>query len=100
RSPWRYSKGKEAVMPLAEDFPEITKRNEPLAPYTHLKIGGPAEYLIQPRDTDELRAVLTACQTRKIPVRMLGGGYNLLVRDDPVPGAAVRLDAPAFRMIE
>jgi len=87
-------------MSLAETFPEITKRNEPLAPYTHLKIGGPAEFLIQPRSVDELRSVLTTCQTQQVPVRMLGGGNNLLVRDDPVPGAVVQLTAPAFTMIE
>jgi UDP-N-acetylmuramate dehydrogenase len=87
-------------MSLADDFPEITKRNEPLAPYTHLKIGGPAEFLIQPRTVDELRAVLTACQVQKVPVRMLGGGNNLLVRDDPVLGAVVRLTHAAFTMIE
>jgi UDP-N-acetylmuramate dehydrogenase len=87
-------------MSLADDFPEITRRNEPLAPYTHLKIGGPAEFLVQPRTTDELRAVLNACQTKKVPVRMLGAGHNLLVKDDPVPGAVVRLTAPAFTLIE
>jgi UDP-N-acetylmuramate dehydrogenase len=87
-------------MSLADDFPEITKRNEPLAPYTHLKIGGPAEFLIQPRTVDELRAVLSACQAQKVPVRMLGGGNNLLVRDDPVLGAVVRLTHAAFTMIE
>jgi UDP-N-acetylmuramate dehydrogenase len=87
-------------MSLADDFPDITKRNEPLGPYTHLKIGGPAELLIQPRDVDELRTVLTACQTQKIPVRMLGGGNNLLVREEPVPGAVIRLTAPAFTMLE
>ncbi|HSQ56586.1 MAG TPA: UDP-N-acetylmuramate dehydrogenase [Gemmata sp.] len=87
-------------MSLADDFPKITKRNEPLAQYTHLKIGGPAELFIQPRTTDELRDVLTACQTQKVPVRMLGAGHNLLVRDDPVPGAVVRLTTPAFTMIE
>ncbi|MFO0823017.1 MAG: FAD-binding protein [Gemmataceae bacterium] len=78
-------------MSLVEEFPEITKRNEPLAPYTHLKIGGPAELFIQPRTVDELRRVLTACQSKNVPVRMLGGGHNLLVRDDPVPGAVVQL---------
>lgn len=87
-------------MSLADQFPEIVKRNEPLAPHTHLKIGGPAELLIQPRDVDELRAVLLACQNQKVPVRMLGGGNNLLVRDDPVPGAVIRLTAPAFTMLE
>lgn len=87
-------------MSLADQFPEITKLNEPLAPHTHLKIGGPAEFLIRPRTVDELRAVLAACQKQKVPIRMLGGGFNLLVRDDPIPGAVVRLTAPAFTMIE
>ena len=83
-------------MSLADDFPEIAKRNEPLAPHTHLKIGGPAEFLLQPRTVEELQTVLAACQKKNVPVRMLGGGFNLLVRDDPVPGAVVRLTAPAF----
>jgi UDP-N-acetylmuramate dehydrogenase len=87
-------------MSLADDFPKITTRNAPLAPYTHLRIGGPAEYLIQPRTTEELRAVLMACDQKHIPVRMLGGGHNLLIRDDPVPGAVIRLTAAAFTLLE
>lgn len=85
---------------LADRFPEITKRREPLAPYTHLRIGGPAEFLVQPRTVDELRDVMTFTREGRIPVRMLGGGNNLLVRDDPVPGAVVRLSGPAFAWIE
>ena len=85
---------------LADQFPTITKRNEPLAPHTRLKIGGPAEFLVEPADVDELRTVLDACAAAKVPVRMLGGGFNLLVRDDPVPGAVVRLTSAAFTMIE
>lgn len=87
-------------MSLADLFPAITRRNEPLAPHTHLKIGGPAEFLVQPRDTAELKAVLDACQKHKVPVRMLGGGYNLLVRDDPVPGAVIQLTRPTFTILE
>src|SRR5882757_8366173 len=87
-------------MSLADQFAAITKRDEPLAPHTHLKIGGPAEFLLQPRSVEELQAVLAACQTQSVPVRMLGGGFNLLVRDDPVSGAVVRLTAPAFTKIE
>lgn len=87
-------------MPLALQFPEIMKRNQPLAPFTHLKIGGPAEYLAEPRDVDELNAVLAACQAHRVPVRMLGGGFNLLIPDEPVPGAVVRLTAPAFTFLK
>jgi UDP-N-acetylmuramate dehydrogenase len=86
-------------MSLADQFPEITTRNAPLAPFTHLKIGGPAEFLVQPRSVDELNAVLRACQTSAVKVRMLGGGYNLLVRDDPVPGAVIRLVGEPFTFL-
>lgn len=81
-------------------FPEITKQNEPLAPYTHLKTGGPAEYLIQPRSVPELANVLKQCHQSKMPVRMLGGGYNLLIRDEKIPGVVIRLSGPAFAGIE
>jgi UDP-N-acetylmuramate dehydrogenase len=87
-------------MSLADQFPEITKRNQPLAPFTHLKIGGPAEFLVQPRTVDELNAVLSACQRDRVPVRMLGGGFNLLVQDDPIPGAVIRLTADPFTFLK
>lgn len=85
---------------LADTFPAITKTREPLAAYTHLRIGGPAEFLVQPRTVDELVSVLRFCKANRVPLRMLGGGFNLLVRDDPVPGAVMRLSGPAFSFIE
>jgi UDP-N-acetylmuramate dehydrogenase len=87
-------------MTIADWFPEIVKRGEPLAPYTHLRIGGPAEFLVQPRTATELAAVLRRCKEQRVPVRMLGGGFNLLVRDEPVPGAVVRLQGEAFAGLE
>lgn len=87
-------------MSLADEFPAITKRREPLAPYTHLRIGGPAEFFIQPRTVDELKSVLRHCATHDVPLRMLGGGNNLLIRDDPVPGAVMRLAGPALGNVE
>lgn len=83
-------------MSLADTFPAITTCNEPLAPHTHLRIGGPAEYYIQPHSVKELASVLQYCKRHSVPLRMLGGGHNLLVRDDPVPGAVVRLTSPEF----
>ncbi len=87
-------------MSLVDQFPDITKSNAPLAPFTHLKIGGPAEFLVQPRTVDELNAVLTACQRDNVPVRMLGGGFNLLVQDDPIRGAVIRLVAEPFTFLK
>ncbi len=87
-------------MSLSEQFPEITRCGEPLAPYTHVRIGGPAEYLVQPRTVAELSSVLKYCHSNTLPLRMLGGGYNLLVRDEPVRGAVMRLHAEPFRFVE
>ncbi len=86
-------------MPWPDEFAEFTRPNEPLAPYTHLKIGGPAEWLVQPRSADELAAVLRHCARGHVPVRVLGGGVNLLVRDEPLAGAVIRLSAPAFTAV-
>ena len=43
--------------------------NEPLAPYTYLKVGGPAEFLVQPRSRDELSAVVQHCFQKRLPLR-------------------------------
>jgi UDP-N-acetylmuramate dehydrogenase len=85
---------------LAEQFQEITKRDQPLAPFTHLRIGGPAEFLVQPRNLADLNAVLAFCQAEGVPVRMLGGGFNLLVHDEPIPGAVIRLTADPFTFLK
>jgi UDP-N-acetylmuramate dehydrogenase len=65
-----------------------------------LKTGGPAECFVQPNTVDELKAVLTHCHSEKIPIRMLGGGFNLLVRDEPVPGVVLRLSNTVFGNVQ
>jgi UDP-N-acetylmuramate dehydrogenase len=82
------------------DFAEITRHREPLAPFTYLKLGGPAEMLIQPRSFEELSAVVRCCYDQHVPLRVLGSGCNLLVRDEGVPGVVLRLSEPAFTRIE
>jgi UDP-N-acetylmuramate dehydrogenase len=84
---------------LAE-FDAIVKRDEPLAPYTYLKLGGPAEILVRPRTVVELSAVVAACTRDEVPLRVLGGGCNLIVRDEGVTGAVLRLTEPAFASVE
>src|SRR5437016_4411453 len=82
-----------------EDFSAFVKFDEPLAPYTHLKLGGPAEALAQPRSVEELCAVVRRCFERQLPLHLLGGGCNLLVRDEGVRGVVLRLSEPAFAQV-
>src|SRR5262249_43553076 len=85
---------------LAEAFPDIVRTGEALAAYTLLRLGGPAEFLAQPRSVDELASLMKACAERKLPVRILGIGSALLVGDEGVKGVVLRLSAPAFGRIE
>ena len=77
-------------------FNEILQRDEPLAPYTWLNLGGPAQYLFTPRSIDELTELVRALNASQTPIRILGGGSNLLVKDEGVSGAVIRLTSPAF----
>jgi len=82
------------------DFAETLQRDKLLAPYTWLKVGGTAEYFIEPRSADELIQVVRTCHENEIPVRVLGGGSNLLIRDEGVKGVVVRMSDPVFAQIE
>lgn len=79
-----------------EEFAAIARAQEPLAPFTALKIGGAADVLLEPRTPAELIAVVQRCMKRQVPFRVMGAGGGLLVRDEGVRGAVLRLAAPAF----
>ena len=87
-------------MSSLDDFREITRTDEPLAPYTWMKIGGPAQYFIEPRTVEELTAVVSVCHAEQIPIRLLGSGSNLLIRDEGVSGVVIRLTGDEFSYIE
>ena len=71
-------------------FPSA-KFDEPLKRYTAWKIGGPADTLLEPRDADELIAAVKKAREHDIPVTVLGGGTNVLVRDGGIRGLTIRL---------
>lgn len=62
----------------------------PLARYTSFGIGGPAGLLATPTDEAELAACLAGARAEGLPVLVLGGGSNILVRDGGFPGLVIR----------
>lgn len=62
----------------------------PLARYTSWRIGGPARFFADVTTADQLRAALAWAHERGLPVFMLGGGTNTLVRDTGFDGMVVR----------
>ncbi|MGF1470842.1 MAG: UDP-N-acetylmuramate dehydrogenase [Rubrobacteraceae bacterium] len=67
------------------------KLDEPLRRYTAWKIGGPADALLEPRSVEELVEAVLIARDHDIPVTILGGGTNVLVRDGGVRGLVIRL---------
>ena len=73
--------------------------DEMLAAYTTFQVGGPADALALPETEDELVALIERCRHEALPVTVLGGGANTLVRDGGVRGVVVAFPR-AFRGIE
>ena len=82
-----------------EGLGHILRTDEPLAPKCWLRLGGVAEYFAEPTDRDELVTLVGRCRQAEIPLRLMGGGSNLLIRDGRLPGVTLRLDAPDFCQI-
>lgn len=95
--PAKAAKPKAAAQPKAPPAPPKVKfhgrmlENEPLSRYTTWRIGGPARYLLQPADVDDVVRGLEMARERGLPWLVLGLGSNVLVRDGGFPGMVIRM---------
>jgi len=78
-------------MRLSRLFPQEVVFNVPLAPYTSLSIGGPADALVQPDSVEKLKILLKLLREEGISYLPIGNGTNLLVRDGGYRGVALLL---------
>ena len=81
-------------------LPEVRGKYTPnvrLAKYTWFGVGGPAEVLYTPADAEDLSHFLKN-KPYNLPVCVIGGGSNLLVRDGGVPGVVIRLSRRNFNL--
>jgi len=73
--------------------------NKLLSAVTWFRVGGPAQLLFAPKDEDDLCFFLQNLPV-EIPVRIIGLGSNLLIRDGGLPGVTIRLSGRGFSNIE
>ncbi len=69
--------------------------DEPLAPFTWFRVGGPAEVLFLPADPEDLADFLRQLP-QGVPVTALGVGSNVIIRDGGVPGVVIRCAGKAW----
>jgi UDP-N-acetylmuramate dehydrogenase len=70
---------------------------EPLSFHTSLRIGGTADIFIVPQDLDDIRHALMFAEREQLPLVVIGGGNNMLVRDRGVRGVVLKLEGALGR---
>ncbi|WLR52251.1 UDP-N-acetylmuramate dehydrogenase [Bacillus tianshenii] len=82
----------EQIIKLLKEagVPQVCQ-NELLSKHTTMKVGGPAQLFIEPQNADELQKALRILHKEGIEWRAIGRGSNLLVHDDGIKGAVIKL---------
>lgn len=75
-----------------------TVRDEPLARFTTMRVGGPADLFVVAHNAFELRALVRYARARAIPVTILGRGSNLVISDAGIRGLVIHAKAEASRV--
>lgn len=73
--------------------------NIPLKNFTTMKLGGPARFFVEVRTVEELLAVHRNATSKHIPVFILGGGSNVIAKDEGFAGMIIRIRIPGFEII-
>lgn len=89
--------------PQKEKVLELTNGDvlfdEPLAGHSTIRIGGPGDALVRPRDNDSLKKIIGFAVEQEIPYMFLGAGSNTLIRDKGVRGLIINF-ADGFKQLE
>ncbi len=70
--------------------------NEPMCKHTTMKVGGPAEFFVAVNDNDKLAGLLNFLSGEGVPFFILGGGSNVLIRDDGFEGVVIAVETNAL----
>lgn len=83
-------------MNIFSGLEKIVETNYPLARCTWYGLGGPADYFIRPKTTEQLKEVVQRCNENNIPIYVMGFGSNLLISDKGLRAAVIKLEAEDF----
>ena len=75
---------------MSARFADRFRADVPLAPMTTFKVGGPADWFIETKTSDEIVAALHIAHCHGMTVTMLGGGSNVLIGDRGIRGLVIR----------
>ena len=82
------------------EFADRIEHDAPVGRLTWFRLGGRARYAFHPRDAADLAAMIARTRNEAVPVKVLGGGANVLICDDGFDGVVVRLDRDVFKTVD
>ncbi len=95
-----------ADLVIAEKLKEIVGEQgdlrlyEPLSKHTTLRVGGPAQFWVEPRNEASFAELIRFCRFENLPLFVMGRGSNLLVRDGGIRGVVVHPSGGDFDKID
>jgi UDP-N-acetylmuramate dehydrogenase len=87
-------------MNIFSGLEKIVESNYPLGRQTWYGLGGAADYFIRPQTLEQLETAVKRCSENGIPVYVVGFGSNLLVSDEGLRAAVVKLESQQFQQTQ
>jgi UDP-N-acetylmuramate dehydrogenase len=83
-------------MNIFKGLEKIVKNDYPIGRDTWYGLGGNADFFLQPQSINELQEIVKRCTDHNLPIKIIGFGSNLLISDEGIRSAVIRLDSEAF----
>ena len=80
--------------------PGLAKLYEPLSKHTTMRVGGPAQFWVEPETEDGFARLVKFTTSKGMPLFVMGRGSNLLVRDGGIRGVVAHLSRGEFKRLE
>jgi len=87
-------------MSIFSGLEKIVETDYPLAKRTWYGLGGPADYFLRPKTIEQLKEVVKRCNENGVRIYVMGFGSNLLISDDGLRAAVIKLEAEQFAQIK
>lgn len=82
-----------SISEIKQIFKGKISLNEKLAPFTTFRIGGVADYYVEPADAGDILSIIKYLKKKDVPYYVMGNGSNVLISDEGIRGVVINLES-------
>ncbi|MEO0444915.1 MAG: UDP-N-acetylmuramate--L-alanine ligase [Verrucomicrobiota bacterium] len=90
----------DGLRAVLDEEGSLLRLYEPMKRHTTIRIGGPAQFWVQPQSVAGMARLVAHCRREEIPIRVVGRGSNLLIRDGGLAGVVIHPRQGDFEQIQ